>query len=454
MTPRLPSLALACLSLAACLEPPELEPWSPPDSATSGVDTWAAPEDAGLEDGGGHASSAEGAADTTSTSETSGGSAGDLGNPPSPADPALAHLRITEVLADPEGKDGGVNSAEFVELINPTNAPIPLGGILVDAASWPELDGVDLSLAELSLEPGALLVIQRWAKELEPDPTGVQVSPGVVTVNFRSSSGLRNADGSVSVGSSAQVADLLAYGESVDINSVDWLGSAVAIPGSGRSLCRPIDHIESLDGSGDTNTAEDWAECDPSPGALPEADPEPGDRGEGSVAPILPGDLVIVEVLADAPGPSDQEKLIEFVEIVNNSDVELDLQFVRIGDAPSFDSPGLDPLLHVAGSGGCEPATCLAPDHRAILTGDTYTGPVGSALHLSTDDSTLADGGLTISEAVTLWTEDGVLVSSYRLWPDPSIDPKPMLEQPMHRASVDAEDLPESWIEAPPSPGS
>jgi hypothetical protein len=57
------------------------------------------------------------------------------------------------------------------------------------------------------------------------------------------------------------------------------------------------------------------------------------------------------------------------------------------------------------------------------------------------------------SEPVVLWDALGNALSSYRLWPDPSGDPLPVDEQPLHRLALDAPDEPQSWVSAPPSPG-
>ena len=413
----LPSSLLAIIPLA-CFAPPELDEALPPPADFGTVDTWAAIEEAGppAEDDGPSTDGPSTDGPPTDDDEVESGAQDE------PPDPALAQLRITEVLADPEGADGGMDSPEFVEISNPGPMPVNLDGLRV-STSWPMVDATELGLAGLELEVDGMLVIRRWTTDSDPALTEVAIVDGVIWTGFLHSSGLRNADGSVILESSTSSIDQLAYGP-----------EGVPAPGSGSSLCR----LE----------ADEWTACAPNPGQLGGSS-----QGPDEPEPIPQGALVIVEVWANAPGTATEEKTHEFVEIVNVSENQLELGGCRIGDDPEFAAPGVDPLEHLTGDGGCESPTCLAPGARAIVVGNGYTGETGGALVLATDDSTLADGGLTNSEPVVLWDPRGQLISSYRLWPDPSGEPLPTDEQPLHRIDPSAEDAPQSWFSGPATPG-
>jgi hypothetical protein len=107
----------------------------------------------------------------------------------------------------------------------------------------------------------------------------------------------------------------------------------------------------------------------------------------------------------------------------------------------------------VSGEGGCASPTCLAPGRRALIVAQGYLGEAGDALVLATDDSTIADGGLTNSEPVVLWDGFDALVTSYRIWPDPSGAPLPTDELPLHRVDPLGLDEPANWESAPATPG-
>jgi len=54
---------------------------------------------------------------------------------------------------------------------------------------------------------------------------------------------------------------------------------------------------------------------------------------------------------------------------------------------------------------------------------------------------------------VVIWDGLDSMISSYRLWPDPSAEPLPSDEQPLHRIDPLALDQPEGWFSAAPTPG-
>lgn len=420
-------LALAILAPLACFDPPELGEAPPPLADLGTVDTWAEIEEAGppAEDDG--PSSTDGPSNADGPLTDDGGP--ESGEQDEPPDPALAQLRIVEVLADPEGTDGGADSAEFIEILNPGPMPVNLDGLRVSATSWPGLDAADLGLEGVELEVDGILVIRRWASDGDPALAAVELAEGVVWTGFLHSDGLRNADGSVGLETVTMSIDQVIYGP-----------QGVPAPGSGTSLCRVAD-----------SDPVEWIACPPNPGELG-ASSEGPDEPDDPI-PIPEGALAIVEVWANPPGGATEEKVHEFLEILNISENQLDLAGCRVGDDPLFAAPGVDPLEYVSGDGGCESPTCLAPGARAIVVGQGYLGESNGALVLATDDSTIADGGLTNTEPVVLWGARGQMISSYRLWLDPTGEPLPSDEQPLHRIDPAAQDAPESWVSAPPSPG-
>ncbi len=444
-----PVLLVAVLT-SACLEVPILlDEFDPPPPDLGSGDTWAPL--AGLEPGGG-----------SPGLDAGEGPAGDDADPiDSPIDPALAQLRILEVLVDPPGKDGGPESPEFVEIGNPGPSPVDLSGLRLQATSWPILDGVELGLAGVVLPVEGVLVIRRYANDADPALAGVSVQGSLVFSSFLHGSGLRNGDGAVGLGPSSGFADVMVYGVSAEPPfDSGWLGEPASLPESGQSLCRsPI--------ASDHDDASDWSACSPSPGA---SDPEePGsfesetgasetgasetgaDEGPQS---IPEGAVQIVEVASNPPGPASTEKAWEYVEILNVSENEIELEFARIGDDVSPDAAGIDPLAFVSGDGGCVSSTCLAPGRRALIVAQGYLGETADALVLATDDSTIADGGLALTEPVVLWDGLDGQISSYRIWPDPSGDPLPTDELALHRVDPLALDEPANWESAPPTPGS
>lgn len=427
--------ALLC---CACLDTPELDDLVAPLADLGGVESWGPIDSPPI---------------PSFDSETGPSGAGDADDGPGAGmgedeagdlapDPALAQLRLTEVLTDPDGKDGGEDAPEFVEIHNPGPSPVDLDGLVIEAASWPMLDAAELDLVGVTLEPDAFLLVRRWTSGVDPGRTALEVGGSLVSVGFIHASGLRNDDGLVRIGSATASIDELVYGLELTEPSPGWSGPASASAESGRSLCRSS--------TTDHDDASDWSSCDPNPG---EATPEDMTEDPRGPDPINPGAVQIVEVLANPPGPAAEEKAFEYVEIVNTSDVEIELSGCRIGDDPDPEAPGVDPLEYLAGDGGCVSTTCLAPGQRAILVSQAYAGPIGIGLVLATDDSTLADAGLTSSEPVVLWDALGTALSTYRVWPDPSGEPLPLDEQPLHRLDVAAPDEPQSWVSAPPSPG-
>lgn len=447
-------LLFTTLLCSACFEIPTLDEYVPPPPDLGMIDTWA-PVASFEPDGDDGGSWGEGP-----TSLTDGGGPPDGAGIEPAADPALDQLRITEVLIDPTGKDGGPDSPEFIELVNLGPLPVALAGLRITARSWPILDGVELGLEDVELPVDGVLVVRRHADDVDPDLGGVSVQGSVVFSVFLHDSGLRNGDGAVGIGPDESLADVLVYGAPPPSPfDTGWLGEPVTTPASGQSLCRSTM-------SGDHDDASDWSVCVPSPGSIDPDEPEGDDSDSGTdesdessdsegdePLPIANGAIQIVEVSSNPPGPASDEKPWEYVEILNTSENEVELSFARISDDLDLGAPGIDPLAYVSGDGGCESATCLAPGRRALIVAQGYLGETADALVLATDDSTLADGGLTNTEPVVIWDAFDAMVSSYRAWPDPSGDPLPTDEQPLHRVDPLGLDEPANWESAPPTPG-
>ncbi|MEZ4384608.1 MAG: lamin tail domain-containing protein [Nannocystaceae bacterium] len=369
----------------------------------------------------------------------------------------LSGLRLTEVLANPEGKDGAGDSPELVEFMNTSPQATPLRGLTLLARGWPRLDADALGIDDHALPPGGLLVLRRYFAAEEAPWIGVAAEDELLEVHLVTADGLRNSDGAVLlVGPDDAPVDALIYGgpppPSHDLDGA-WIGPPVDPPVSGSSWCRADPEI-------DSDAAEDWTPCSPSPGELPAPWDTGGDTdtdtdtGSTTADPPVDATVVIVEVLSNAPGPSAKERELEYVELLNLGPDAVDLEGWTVADAAELDAPGRDPLLFREGDGGCEPALCLAPGRRALLVGNAYLGPVGDALVLETDDTTLADGGLTAHEPVVLRDADDDVASTYRLWDDPYAEPYPIeLELPLHRETPEATDSATAWAFAESSPG-
>lgn len=454
---------LLLLATPACIpwEQPGADPSSTSsgviDPGTTGTTGWQVPP---RERGNGPVS--------TSTTSTSTSTSGPDPDPTAPGTstteplPAidLSMLRIGEIHPDPDGKDGGPDSPEFIEIVHVGDEPLALAGLEIAARAWPTIRAADLGLADLSLAPGQRLTIARHATAGDlPDPP-ITIDDAGIRVAFAADSGLRNADGGALLRSGELLGDLMIYGaaQPAPWDGDGWIGAPAPSPGSGHSLCRlPVE---------DHDDASDWSVCPPSPGLAnePEVSDTTGDDpgttasestgSTGTTGEPLPAEVVILEVLSNPPGPGSEEKYAEFVEIVNLGPGSVDLATWTIADALAEQPTGADPLLHHAGDGGCVPNTCLAAGERAIIVGNLYTGPTGPGLVLVTDDTTLANAGLAVHEPVALRDGEGALRSTYRAWPDPLVAPDPALtEEALVRATADAADAPEAWSFAAPTPG-
>jgi hypothetical protein len=400
---------------------------------------------------------------TSSSSTTSGPpGTGPETAPETTAGPAgprvdLTALVIAEVLPDPAGKDGGAASPEFVEILHVGADETSLAGLEIVARAWPVLDAEELGIAGHTLLPGQRLTVLRYAAAADVGQP-LAVDAGGLTAAFAHGDGLRNADGGVLLRADGVIGDLVIFGAAQPApwdSPEAWSGAPAATPGSGAALCRHA--------GDDHDAAEDFYGCAPSPGAAGdeaggttggETTGTGGDSGSSeTTGSPSPAEVAIVEVLSNPPGPGSTEKAAEFVEVVNLGPGSVDLAGWTIADALAEDADGVDPLLHLAGDGGCAPATCLAAGERAVIVGGAYSGPASPGLMLVTDDTTLANAGLAVHEPVVLRDADGVVRSTYRAWPDALAAPDPALTEEALVRDPAAPDVPESWSFAPPTPG-
>ena len=186
MRPSYPLIASALL-MCACLEPPELEPMpmsTPLD--LGGLDTW------GPLDG---APTAGDPGDPGSEPEAEAETAADDGEPAPSADPSSLELRLVELHPDPEGKDGDLDTPEYVELLNTGSQAVLLSGLELEADNWPKLSFEMLGIADEQLEPGARLLIRRWNKDQPQALTEPEWEGPNLLIGFLHNDGLRNSSG-------------------------------------------------------------------------------------------------------------------------------------------------------------------------------------------------------------------------------------------------------------------
>lgn len=399
----------------------------PPPPSTDGGESGADGDDAGAS-GGGDAGSTTGPGPTDTGGDEGAGSGGadDGGDdgagaapdlPPSATlDPHANDLRIWQVLADPDGKDGGPGSPEFVEVRNLGDHAVDPSGIQLRAASWPD---VDLGDHFTSMSAGESIVIFRFSSA-SPTP----VTPAQATV-ITGGSGLRNADGVVAL-VGADTVDVLVYGgPSSEAHASPWSGPPAPDPGADEAFCRTTDELGAAPG------ASAWRICAPAPGAN-----EPG------AAPV------VVREVRPASENTQIEKNNSFVEIENISSGEIqDLAFAV---------DGVDlPLVWIVGGPGCASDPCLPPGGLALIVDDDHTGSTADAAILTTASGRLGPTGRLEPDdpvAVRAVGIAGDPVSTYRAWSGAS-GPKPGVGQSAHRAAPTAVDLPNNWSLATPTPG-
>ena len=168
-----------------------------------------------------------------------------------PAPPARMGLRINEIDPDQPGGDG----AEFYELFNPGNAPMPLDGLaveLVNGSTNAVYATVDLSAAGAAVPAGGFLVVSREQAILDLLPAGV--------LGLRNGAALQND------------ADGLRLVDQNTGNRLDGMSYGIRIPNVTEGTFAPNDNgfVTSLsrcpDGRDTDDNARDFAFAEPTPG--------------------------------------------------------------------------------------------------------------------------------------------------------------------------------------------
>jgi hypothetical protein len=166
--------------------------------------------------------------------------------------PTLGHIIISEVYYDVDGEHGSEPSNEWVEIYNPTDEDVDMGGwSIADAASSDVLPGGAVVPA------GGYLVIVGDAST--PTETLWEMPEGAVVVMLDNASignGLGNTGDAV----------FLRNIEEVDVDSVSWGGNVDAFDPSVNDATEGHS-IERVELDVDTDTASDWRDnSEPSPG--------------------------------------------------------------------------------------------------------------------------------------------------------------------------------------------
>ncbi|MCK6572393.1 hypothetical protein L6V77_14985 [Myxococcota bacterium] len=168
-----------------------------------------------------------------------------------PAPPARMGLLINEIDPDQPGGDG----AEFYELFNPGNAPMPLDGLaveLVNGATNAVYATIDLSAAGAAVPAGGFLVVTREQAILDLLPAGV--------LGLRNGAALQND------------ADGLRLVDQNTGNRLDGMSYGIRIPNVTEGTFAPNDNgfVTSLsrcpDGRDTDDNARDFAFAEPTPG--------------------------------------------------------------------------------------------------------------------------------------------------------------------------------------------
>ena len=169
---------------------------------------------------------------------------------PAEPEPTEDHLLISEVHYDVASTTSGSEASnEWVEIYNPTNAPVNLQGWFVGDASSTDMIDEDVSIAA-----GGYVVVAASSTP-EGVPEGV---PVIVLFSSIGNNGFANGgDGARLLDASEELVDSVGYGTNTTVSP------NVDIPGStdGHSIQR-VQLTE------DTDTAADWEDTDtPTPGA-------------------------------------------------------------------------------------------------------------------------------------------------------------------------------------------
>ncbi|MFH1529223.1 MAG: lamin tail domain-containing protein [Pseudomonadota bacterium] len=318
-----------------------------------------------------------------------------------PAD--TGELVITEVMANPLDEAKG----EFVELHNPTEAPLDAAGLFLD-------DG-DAADALVGWQGGPTLVPPGgYAVVLDPDyaqtaePYDIPVGAILLTV------------GDATLGSGLSVADPVSLTrDSVTVGTYAHPFN----PGNGISA-------ERIQVEGD-DTADNWvaSPCGASPGQT-----NCIAAGGGGVG--LPT-LLISEVMA---APVDAMSG-EFVEVYNFGDAPVDLSGLGISDGDTSDAilavPGKSTT--VAPSGYC---VIIDPDLLSTMAGAPYFLDDAVPCVVTVAGASIGNG-LAKNDPVALLAQDGVTAFTT------CSHPQEVTAQSVERIDLDEADLSSNWVPSP-----
>ncbi len=308
-------------------------------------------------------------------------------------------LVITEVMANPDGADKGL---EWFEVYNPTDEEIDLTGVLL---RFRKADGSGEKIHRIRdtvIGPGAYLVFG------DADPNPEVTPPDHVDYAYGSDlggSGLANGGGELSVGCGTSFLDRIIYEENDD-------GVSKAYDGT-----REPDAVGNDDLSAWCDSATEYA-----PNALgtPGAPNDPCYSEQPTtctqngtprdIVPPSPGDIVITEFMPNPDAVGDDEG--EWFEIYVAADVDLNgLSITKFGDEEPTD---------VVGSTECIPATAgsyLLFAHSADPGLNGGLPDVDFLFNLSLSNTSENGTGISVGwggqflDTVT-WTTSGTGVSS------------------------------------------
>ncbi len=276
---------------------------------------------------------------------------------------AANHLLISEVVYDPPGEEPG---GEWIELLNPTAAPVILAG-------WLLRDGISQdALPDYTLAPGAYVVVATNAATFRaayPAYAGGLIDLGSPIGNGLSNSG----DALLLLDPAGAAVDALSYGSDASV-------FAPACPDvrEGHSLAR-------VPPGRDTDTAADWIDQPvPDPGiagtvptATPTevASPTPTLTATPAVTPsvtptaVPAGAIVINEIMQNPQAVGDVAG--EFIELCNTGATAVDLNGWELRDAGS--------------------------DHHTINNGGPLWLAPGGYMVLGRNADAAANGGVTLA---------------------------------------------------------
>lgn len=254
-------------------------------------------------------------------------------------------LVVNEVLADPDGTDGG---QEWVELFNGTGGAVDLSGWAVQAGTS-SYAAIALLPDETTLESGGFLLIGGDAV-----PARDHDLSGAVP-NASS-----NADAIRLVDCAGDPADTVVYG---GVNDDEWLDDTGAVAtsiaakgGSGSSIARAVDGVDTDQSREDFVVQQVLTPGTPNPG------PAPCDLGE----------LVINELMPDPEGTDSGR---EWIELYNAGDAEITVAgwVIAAGTGAFGDGEVLPDVLIPAGAH-------LLVGQEAVLNADIeLRGSLGNA---------------------------------------------------------------------------